>query len=149
MGNFCNLFRLKATLQTELNMYKETFKTTNSLKKTWQGRIKWNGKLWNVEIEREKKHGTMWKLISSLWLCGLIYHYGPLADLTAVHDNPPAFVNERVVKWIHTKKVINSYQLLVIGNPAQKIESFVIGNAVRSEKLTRKFVDTPAKNEIS
>jgi hypothetical protein len=34
MGNFCNLFRLKATLQTELNMYKETFKTTNSLKKT-------------------------------------------------------------------------------------------------------------------
>ena len=79
----------------------------------------------------------------------MIYHYGPLADLTAVHDNPPAFVNERVVKWFHTKKGINSYQLLVIGNPAQKIESFVIRNAVRSEKLTREFVDTPAKNKIS
>ena len=40
------------------------------------------------------------------------------------------------------------YQLLVIGDSAEEIDSFVVGNAVGAQKLARELVDTPGEDEV-
>lgn len=41
------------------------------------------------------------------------------------------------------------YQILVVRNPGEEIEQFVVWDAVRPEELAGEFVDAPAEDEVT